>query len=259
MMRKRGLLLVMLSIVMGAGAAYIANQWVMNRSGQMADAGDGAVNVIAAAMNIPYGTKIESRHMKIIEMPEDVVPQGAVRSMEEIEGHVANAEIMSGEMLLAARFNAHDVGSTLAALIGENMRAITVRVDDVVGVAGFLLPGNYVDVLATKVERQTKKATTETILQKIKVLAVDQTARTNESDPVVVRAVTLEMSLEDSEILTKRKAEGTIQLTLRNPNDEDIRVAQKEAPKRVIRRAAPKKPTVQIIRGVKVANQETRG
>ncbi len=161
-------------------------------------------------------------------------------------------------MLLTSRFNAHTVGSTLAALIGENMRAITVRVDDVVGVAGFLLPGNYVDVLATKVDRKTKKATTQTILQKIKVLAVDQTARTNESDPVVVRAVTLEMSLEDSEILTKRKAEGTIQLTLRNPNDEEIKVAEKTPPKKIRRRPAPK-PTVQIIRGTRVAEKQTNG
>ena len=258
MMRKRGLFLVMLSIVMGAGAAWFANQWLESRTDQMASTEGNVVTVVAAAMDIPYGTKIESRHMKIIEMPADIVPQGVVTSVVDVEGYVANAEIVSGEMLLTSRFNAHNVGSTLAALIGENMRAITVRVDDVVGVAGFLLPGNYVDVLATKLDRKTKKATTQTILQKIKVLAVDQTARTSESDPVVVRAVTLEMSLEDSEILTKRKAEGTIQLTLRNPNDEEIKVAEKTAPKRVVRRPAPK-PTVQIIRGTRVANKETAG
>jgi pilus assembly protein CpaB len=258
MMRKRGLFLVMLSVVMGAGAAWFANQWVETRTAQVADAGSANVTVIAAAIDIPYGTKVESRHLKTIEMPADIVPQGVINSIADVEGYVANADIVSGEMLLTSRFNAHTVGSTLAALIGENMRAITVRVDDVVGVAGFLLPGNYVDVLATKVERKTKKATTETILQKIKVLAVDQTARTNESDPVVVRAVTLEMSLEDSEILTKRKAEGTIQLTLRNPNDEEIKVAEKTPPKRVVRRPAPK-PTVEIIRGTRVAQKQTAG
>ncbi len=259
MMRKRGLMLVMLSIVMGAGAAWFANQWVQNQSGQMASEDGGTATVIAAAIDIPYGTKIESRHMKSINWPADSVPEGMVISEAQIEGFVANAEVVAGEPLMASRFNEHNIGSTLAALIGENMRAITVRVDDVVGVAGFLLPGNYVDVLATRVDRKTKKATTQTILQKVKVLAVDQTARTNESDPVVVRAVTLEMSLEDSEVLTKRKAEGTIQLTLRNPNDEEIKLAQKTEPKRVIRRKAPAAPTVQIIRGTKVANQPTQG
>ena len=258
MMRKRGLLLVILSIAMGIGAAWFANQWVQNQSGPMAGSDADSTAVVAAAIDIPYGTKIESRHMKMIDWPAESVPQGIVMNKSDIEGFVANAEVVAGEPLMASRFNEHNIGSTLAALIGENMRAITVRVDDVVGVAGFLLPGNYVDVLATRVERQTKKATTETILQKIKVLAVDQTARTNESDPVVVRAVTLEMSLEDSEILTKRKAEGTIQLTLRNPNDEEIKLAQKAAPKRVIRRKA-KAPTVTIIRGTKVASHETKG
>ena len=260
MMRKRGLMLFMLSLVMGAGAVWFANQWIQTRTGQLADADGESVTVIAASMDIPYGTKMESRHMKTIDWPADTVPTGMVTSESQIEGFVANAEVVAGEPLMTSRFNEHNVGSTLAALIGENMRAITVRVDDVVGVAGFLLPGNFVDVLATRVDRKSKKASTETILQKVKVLAVDQTARTNESDPVVVRAVTLEMSLEDSEILTKRKAEGTIQLTLRNPNDEEIKLAQKVAPKRVIRR--PKKqeaPSVQIIRGTKVATHQTKG
>jgi pilus assembly protein CpaB len=244
---------------MGMGAAWFANRWVQSQSGQIASSADAATtSVVAAAIDIPYGTKIESRHMKTIQIPTESVPQGVVMSEAEVEGYVANADIVANEMLLTARLAEHSVGSTLAALIGENMRAITVRVDDVVGVAGFLLPGNYVDVLATRVDRKTKKASTDTILQKIKVLAVDQTARTNESDPVVVRAVTLEMSLEDSEVLTKRKAEGTIQLTLRNPNDEEIKVAQKLPPKRVIRQK-PTEPTVQIIRGTKVADHKTKG
>ena len=259
MMRKRGLLLVVLSIAMGVGAAWFANRWAQNQSGQMAGPDAMTTTVIAAAMDIPYGTKIESRHMKSIELPNEIVPVGVVTSEADIDGFVANAEVVAGEMLMASRFNEHNIGSTLAALIGENMRAITVRVDDVVGVAGFLLPGNYVDVLATRVERKTRKATTETILQKVKVLAVDQSARTNDSDPVVVRAVTLEMSLKDSEVLTKRKAEGTIQLTLRNPNDEEIKIAQKMAPKRVVRRKVPDAPTVTIIRGTKVASHKTQG
>ena len=254
MMKKRGLMLIALSLFMGIGAAWFANGWVANRSG-LAD-NDKAI-VMAAAMDIPYGTKLESRHIKAVQIPKDILPQDAVTSVEEIEGYVANAEVVRGEMLIKARFNAHSGGSTLAALIGENMRAITVRVDDVVGVAGFLLPGNYVDVLATKVERKSKKASTETILKKIKVLAVDQQTRTSESDPVVVRAVTLEMTPKQSEVLAKRRAEGTIQLTLRNPNDEVI-VAQEEqkpaAPRRVYRPA----PTVTVIRGTKVEKKKTR-
>ena len=255
MMRKRGLLLVALSLVMGVAAAWFANDWVQDRALQTSADGE-IVTVMAAAIDIPYGTKVESRHVKSVKIPREIKPQDSVDTVESINGFVATSDIVAGEMLIKSRFVEHAQGSTLAALIGENMRAITLRVDDVVGVAGFLLPGNYVDVLATKVERGTRKARTETILRKIKVLAVDQTARTNDADPVLVRAVTLEMTPAQSETLTKARAEGTIQLTLRNPND-DVIVAEKKKPKRVYRAPAPAKPTVEIIRGTKRDTQKT--
>jgi pilus assembly protein CpaB len=129
---------------------------------------------------------------------------------------IATMNVMRGEILMRDRFSAHEGGSTLAALVQQGMRAVTVRVDDVVGVAGFLLPGNRVDVLATRVETN-RRATTETILRNLRVLAVDQTAATDRNDPVIVRAVTLEMTPAQSEELVRAKEEGRIQLTLRNP------------------------------------------
>jgi pilus assembly protein CpaB len=259
MMKKRGFLLVVLSMVMGVGAAYFANNWVQTRSGDVADSSSSTVTVMAAAMDIPYGTKVESRHMKAVQIPKEILPQDSVMSVEELEGWVTTSAVVEGEMLMKSRFAEHDIGSTLAALIGENMRAITVRVDDVVGVAGFLLPGNYVDVIATKVNRTTKTAKSETILKKIKVLAVDQTARTSDADPVLVRAVTLEMTAPQSEVLSKRRAEGEIGLTLRNPNDE-VKVAKQAAPKkRVYRAPAPVAPEITIIRGTRTTKQKTSG
>jgi pilus assembly protein CpaB len=255
MMKQRGILLIAMSLLMGLGAAWFANGWVENRSGQAVD--DNNVVVMAAAIDIPYGTKLEARHIRAVKIPKGIKPQDAVASVDELVGYVSTGDVVEGEMLIKTRFVAHDIGSTLAALIGENMRAITVRVDDVVGVGGFLLPGNYVDVLATRVDRQTNKATSETILKKIRVLAVDQTARTNDADPVVVRAVTLEMTPVESETLSKRRAEGTIQLTLRNPNDEVILAKEAPAPvkrKRVYRAPAP---TITIIRGTRVNKQKT--
>ena len=145
----------------------------------------------------------------------------------------------------------------MAALVADAMRAVTIRVDDVVGVAGFLLPGNRVDVLASRLDTRTRRATTETILKNLKVLAVDQTAATQDSDPVIVRAVTLEMTPTQSETLVKAKEEGTIQLTLRNPGDRqelaEIPPPPALAPRPVVRRApratAPSDTPVIIIRG----------
>lgn len=96
-------------------------------------------------------------------------------------------------------------------MIPEDKRALTIRVNDVIGVAGFLLPGNKVDVLNTKGNGTT------TVLKNIKVLAVDQTARTKDNKPVIVRAVTLEVSPKEAEKLLTENSKGSIQLALRNP------------------------------------------
>lgn len=263
MMRRRGVLLVSLSLVMGLLAAWGANNWVQGRLASGEE--DGKVNVVAAAMEIPYGTKLEERHLRIIGVPQEAVPDGSVTDLKAAIEMVATTNIERGELLNRSRLAAHAQGSTLAALINEKMRAITVRVDDVVGVAGFLLPGNRVDVLASRVDMRSKRATTETILKNLKVLAVDQTAATDQDEPVIVRAVTLEVKPDQSEVLVKAQEEGSIQLTLRNPLEEDVALAPTPAPRvaapvraPVRTQSAPRSSTVQVIRGTTVNNEKAR-
>ena len=259
MAKRRGLILIFLSLIMAVGAAWVANNWVKAQLISKASAEPDTQLVVAAAVAIPYTTKVESRHLKLIQIPEGALPAGAYTDIADVEGRVATASIARGEILNAERFAKHTRGSTLAALVNENMRAITVRVNDVVGVAGFLLPGNTVDVLAARKDRN-QRATIETILTNIKVLAVDQTAATNENEPVIVRAVTLEMAPKDAEKLVKASTEGSIQLTLRNPDTEDI-LPEPEAPKPVVRKprksVAPTSSTVEIIRGTDVKKTKT--
>jgi len=257
MFKKRGLILVALSLIMGVGAAWVANNWILK--GTQTDEVNKA-QVATAAMRIPYGTKIASRHVNFVNMPDGSIPIDAMRTIEEIEGKVATADILPGEFLLNARFADHTGGSTLASLVEENMRAITVRVDDVIGVAGFLLPGNMVDVLASRLERGSRRAITETILKRVKVLAVDQTAKTNENDPVVVRAVTLEVTPKQAEVLVARAEEGSLQLTLLNPKDEALPEPVKATPKAVVRRAPPPSTdtTITIIKGTTVKKTKVK-
>jgi len=262
MMKRRGTILVVLSLALGLLAAWSANNWVQGRLGEGAESAD-MTRVAAAALEIPYGTKIEERHVRLIDLPNDGVPEEAVLNLEDTIGKVATLDIARGEVLLSGRLAEHTAGSTLAALVRENMRAITVRVDDVVGVAGFLLPGNYVDVVSARLNRD-RRAVTETILQKIKVLAVDQKAATDENEPVIVRAVTLEVTPDQSEALVKARSEGSIQLTLRNPNEVQIAEAPRPEPKKAAPVAAPRRtwaPTsseIQIIRGTKVDKTKAR-
>ena len=259
MLKRRGLFLVVMSLSMGGLAAWAANNWVQERLGPTAEMEVTTDAVVIAAIDIPYGTKVAARHLKILSLPEGTAPPRAFRQREDVQDMVSTIKILSGEILMRDRFAEHETGSTLAALVTESMRAVTIRVDDVVGVAGFLLPGNRVDVLATRMDSRTKRAITETILKNLKVLAVDQTAATQDNDPVIVRAVTLEMTPAQSETLVKAKEEGSIQLTLRNPMD---RHAQAEIPPpppapapRPVVRTAPPPPTdrsITIIRGTRM-------
>jgi len=260
-MKRRGLFMVLLSLIFGMGAAWAAKSWVEQRTREASAKGEGT-GVVVAAMEIPYGTTIEARHVRVISVPKGTPLGNHFVQVSEIEGLVAMQKTLTDEVLLKERFTKRGAGSTLAALIKPEMRAITVRVDDVVGVAGFLLPGNHVDVVAAR--KKDDRATTETILQDINVLAVDQTSSQDKNEPVVVRAVTLEMTPKQTEILVRAREEGRIQLTLRNPTDE----AQPE-PETVAEAApppvpapAPKKvrtevprpvaPSVTIIRGTNI-------
>ena len=265
MFKRRGLILIVLSLVMGTAAAYTANRWVSSQV-LHEDAASGT-HVVAAAMAIPYGTKVESRHLKYVEIPDDAAPAGIFTAIEDVEGMVSTTPVTRGEILIAERFADHESGSTLAALVGDNMRALTVRVNDVIGVAGFLLPGNRVDVLSSRRE-DNRRAVTETILQNIKVLAVDQTATTEQNEPVIVRAVTLEMTPAQAEVLVKARTEGEIQLTLRNPL-ETVAEAEPEPepevkpqPKPAVSQPRPRRvnrsETVTIIRGTKVDTEKTK-
>lgn len=261
MARKRAPILIAASLLLGGAAAWLANGWIQQR----AVASPVKSTVVVAAMDVPFGTRIEARHLKILEVPPGAEPPHAFRDPKEVEGKVTTAALLAGEILMAGRVVDSTSGSALSAVVDKEMRAVTVRVDDVVGVAGFLLPGNRVDVVAARSIGQNR-AETETILHNLRVLAVDQTAATDKNEPVVVRAVTLEMTPAQAEILVRGRAEGTIQLTLRNPLDDSIPAVAKTPeprpepmPKPVVRTqrvVAERGPEIQLIRGTQVRELE---
>ena len=223
-MSARTLTLVAVSLTLGLGAAWMANNWLNGRLNTTPD--DNMKNVVVATVEIPFGQMIEAQQVAIVRMPKDAVPDDAFDSNEKVLGKIATFALLRGDVLRSARLAEHLGGSTLASLIAPDKRAISVRVDDVVGVGGFLLPGNRVDVLATRQSNgSSNEAESTTILQDLRVLAVDQTAGTDKTQPVVVRAVTLEMSAKEAEVMVKAQSEGRLLLALRNPLD-----AQKQAP-----------------------------
>jgi len=267
MFKRRGSALIVISLGLALGAAWIARGWVHSRLN--GGKSETAMSVVVAATEIPFGISVESRHLRIIALPEGSPIGDHFSKPDEVVGLVALQKVLPGEILLKQQFATQAAGSTLAAVLKPNMRAMAVRVDDVVGVAGFLLPGNHVDVVEARLVDQ--RALTQTVARDINVLAVDQTDSHDKSSPVLVRAVTLEVTSEEAEILVKAMTEGRIQLTLRSPmapHDSTIQVAQAPPPPppplprkaahrvRVLARPAPD-DAITVIRGTDV--QKTHG
>ena len=256
-MRKgKSSILLIVALTMGIAAAWVANNWIKQRVIQGDVAESSRTAVVVAALKIPYGQKIEGAHLKTVLIPNELVKDDVFHETEEVVGKIARHIIFPGETIIKERVADHTEGSTLAVMVEQDMRAVTVRVNDVIGVAGFLLPGNRVDVLASRLVN--RRSVTRTVLQNVKVLAVDQTTSTEKDKPVVVRAVTLEVSPRQSEALFKAQEEGNIQLTLRNPIDEVVvnapekAVEKKAALKKSVVRKTLGTPSITVIRGTAV-------
>ena len=217
-MKARTILTLIFSLGTALLAAFLANNWITQRLGAEEQKGY-TEQVVSAAADVPVGTKLEASHLKMISLPSDAISEGNFTSLDEAIGRVAIQPIYAGEILLDKRFTEHAGGSPLAAVVEQGKRALTVRVDDVIGVAGFLLPGNRVDVVSTKRKSGSRETLSRTIVENLKVLAVDQTASSDKDDPVIVRAVTLEVTPKEAEMIVKATEEGNVQLTLRNPMD----------------------------------------
>lgn len=260
MFKRRTFILFSIALLMAAGAVWVAKYWAQKYMQPTVAAKPDTAQVVVAALAIPFGQKIEAAQVKTIEWPRASLPGEHFSDPNQVLGKVTTQTIYPGEVILKSRVREHLGGSTLSALITQNMRAVTVRVNDVVGVGGFLLPGNHVDVLFSK--KDNDRVRTETILQGVKVLAVDQEASQDKDKPVVVRAVTLELTPKQAEIMVKATEEGTIQLALRNPLDaqKEIVAASKPAARKPIKVAGVTAyRTVTMINGTRSTLVECTG
>ncbi|MGB1008194.1 MAG: Flp pilus assembly protein CpaB [Thiolinea sp.] len=226
MPKSKLILLILVALLMAFAASAVANRMMDNKLNKEEGKQNSAkISVVTAVTDIAYGQALSTENLMLKTLPEALVPPGTIGSIEEATGKIAKGEIFQGEILLAKRLTGKEEGTILAALVNKNMRAVSIRVNDVIGVAGFLLPGNRVDVLASRME--DRRSITRTVLRNIKVLAVDQTAEASKDKPLLVQAVTVEVSPADSEKLFQAVQEGSIHLTLRNPVDSsDQQIAE---------------------------------
>ncbi|MFL5305139.1 MAG: Flp pilus assembly protein CpaB [Polyangia bacterium] len=208
------------ALVMGLGTALFIARYLERRPG-------GAVVPIAklavAAIDLPLAGKIRAEDLKLEDWPADHLPAGAIRDPKELVGRILISRVLAGQPILPGMLAAKNAGNGLAALIPANMRAMAVRVDDVVGVAGFIHPDDRVDVLVTlHPSRPGAETTSKVFLQNVKVLAVGQEVEANDQARMHANAATvatLLVSPQDAERLALASAEGRLLLTLRSWTD----------------------------------------
>ena len=177
--------------------------------------------VVVAAKVLPAGATIDRDSVKLRDLPESAAPATGFAKLEDVLDRPVISPIQPDEPVVEARIAAKGSGMGLAPLIPPGMRAISVRVNDVVGVSGFVLPGMRVDVLVTGRPPNQQDTVTRTVLQNISVLSAGQTIQTDgKSQSMVVPVVTLLVDPQEAEALTLANNEGHIQLVLRNSTDD---------------------------------------
>lgn len=273
-MRRLGLIVLAVAVLLGGAAIW----GVLNMQGAQRSA--ASAHVVVAARSIELGQTLTPNMLRLQAWPADSLPQGTFTDIAQLttgENRVALRSIEPNEPVLASRISGAGGRATLSATIAEGHRAVAIRVNDVVGVAGFVLPGDFVDVLLTRQEgdgmRGNDAMRTDLLISNVRVLAVDQTASESRNDPQVARAVTIEVTPEDGQKVALAGQIGTLSLALRRADEiggatpasqetirtQDLR-AEAEArrtqttPAPVIRRTAarpsrPSGPSVEIIRG----------
>lgn len=235
--------------------------------------------VVVARESLEVGTRLSAERLSLAQFPVGSVPPGSFSSIAVALGdserpRVAVREIFAGEVVTEARVSPPASRAGLAVRIPEDKRAITIATDEVQGVAGFVLPGDRVDILhTTNSGRNDGDAMTLALLQNVEVVAVDQLASEDREDPRIARAVTLILSIEDAQRVTLAQRIGQVKLALRNTQDG---VAENGALPRAIRAvdlqrvapvpearpaanpAAPSGFRVEVIRGLNVGVERVR-
>lgn len=215
MRNLKALAFMALAVMLGLAAAVYAANWVGRQGGIASN------KVVVAAVDISLGSRINEQMLSVADWPSGALPPGTFSDIQALRDRVAKVGVLRGEAVLEGKLAPKGTQGGLSAVIAPGKRAMTVRVNDVVGVAGFALPGNYVDVVvhAQQDKGQDTKPISKTVLERVLVLAVAQEAGRDDTKPRVVSAVTLELSLEDSEKLDLARSVGTLSLVLRNQVD----------------------------------------
>ena len=280
MRSTRAMVMILLSLIAGVAAVVLAARWVGQQAAQ------NTSPVVVAARDLEPGAPLTASMLQLTPWPSGAVPVGAFVDIKKLEGRVIRSPVFKGEPVLDPKLAPVGTKGGLTSIIQSGKRAISVKVNEVVGVAGFALPGSFVDVMVNTTDSKNKSVS-KIVIRRILVLAVAQEANRDETKPKVVSAVTLEVTPAEAEKIDLARSIGSLSLVLRNAIDNNETetagmdrdellgkelvapvartAASAAAPvRRVVKTRAPLPVTpsplapvnVEVIRGVQKANSE---
>lgn len=278
-MNIRTIATVAFALLFGLAAVILTQVWLgrQRTADRQTAAIEGTVPVVVAAQPIARGMALEPTLLKVVRFPQVSVPAGALTTIEQATAggqRLALRSIAANEPIMVGKITMPGGKVNLSAAMTPGMRAITFRSNDVAGVAGFVLPGDRVDMLLTRDAAAGNSDSTlvsQVVVDNLKVLAVDQVDDDAEGKPVVAKAITLEATPEQAQTIALAQAAGTVSLALRQVGDDQpidkrimtvadlggyrapakaAAVGYRPAP----RRAAPSGPQVAVTRGVVVTS-----
>ena len=294
-MRRQSLIALGVAVVLGLVAVYLANV-VLSSSQQRTDASE-LTRVAVAAAPLAYGTELTTENIRFASYPKSSLPQGSFQNIRQLMPNGAKrivlVPISPNEPILASKLSGAGKNASIAALLPDGMRAASVRINDVSGVAGFVMPNDSVDVLVTRqfTSGNNSQQITDLLLQNVRVIAIGQRTRGADGKPALARSATLEVDPLAAQKLALAQEIGSLSLVLRKPGFEqdtgyvetvslnDLRynrygrpqvtttaapraapaaraVVTRRAPAKAVPQRAPPSNNVEIVRGVQGRDYE---
>ena len=294
-MRGQGLIILGVAILIGLAAVFLANSYLGRVEQQQTSSPQGTVKVAVASVPLDFGTPITPDKIRMVDWPTGSLPEGTFSSIPQLlpmnHTRVALRPMAANEPILRSKISGEGGRAAISAVLDPTKRAVAVRLSDVAGVGGFVLPGDVVDVLVTRTPMNpngNSQQITDVLLQKVRVIAIDQDASDSTDKPAIGKTATLEVAQVDAQKLALAQQVGQLSLALVNPASEtsptvetvstdDLRDgayvggysdgAPRYQPPPLLAappggpRAAPRKPanpdlTVMIVRGTKDSSYE---
>ena len=248
-MRKSSVIILVVALLMGGSAAYLTRSWLKDQT-RASSAVQPIGTIVVAAESLAYGTTMTPDNVVEIPWFSNALPEGAFAVKDDLLNggrRVVLSPLKRGEAVLRSKITGPGQRASLASLLDEGKRAVTVSVDDVRGVAGFVLPGDFVDIVLIADDGSTKRQSySDILLEHVKVLAIDQVASEGEGQPTVAKAVTVEVTKEQAQKILLATNIGKLSLILARPlesnPDPNRRVSEKDIGRTISEPVRPPTP-----------------